>query len=192
MRSDAQILEVHLAALSQRLPAATVDELADGLTETWQHHLAAGVPPERAVQTAVAEFGDPEQIVDAFVAQAPGRRIAARLLVSGPLVGVCWGASLIATRAWTWPVPTLARILFGFLLCTVVVALITATTSRHSYRRTRLGAPAALGLIGLDAAMLTTVAVIAPVLAWPLLAAIPASLTRIAMTLRSLPAALTH
>jgi hypothetical protein len=187
-----QLIDDHLAALAQRLPAGTVDELADGLTEAWQRHMAAGLPREPAVRAAVTEFGDPQEIIDAFVAQAPGRQLAARLLASGPLVGVCWAASLITTRAWTWPVPTLARALFGLLLCTVVVALITATTSRHSYRRTGLGAPAAVGLVALDAAMLTAVAVSAPVLAWPLLAAIPASLTRIALTLRSLPAALTY
>jgi hypothetical protein len=187
-----QLIDDHLAVLAERLPAGTVDELADGLTETWQQHLAAGMPPGSAAQAAVTEFGNPEQIIDAFVAQAPGRRIAARLLASGPPIGACWAASLIVTRAWTWPVPTVARILFGLTLFAVAAALVTATTSRHSYRRTRLGAAGALGLIAIDAAMLTAVAIVTPALAWPLFAAIPASLTRLALTLRSLPTALAY
>jgi hypothetical protein len=186
------LIDDHLAVLAERLPADTVDELADGLTETWQHHLAAGLAPGTAARAAVAEFGDAEQIINAYVAQAPGRRIAARLLASGPPIGACWGASLILTRAWTWPIPIVARVLFGLVLFTAVAALVTATTSRHSYRRTRLGGAGALGLISLDAAMLTAVAAIAPPLAWPLVAAIPASLARVALTLRSLPATLTH
>lgn len=88
--------------------------------------------------------------------------------------------------------PTVARILFGLGLLVSVAALVAATTSRHSYRLTRLGAAGGLGLAALDAAMLAAVVIVAPTIAWPLLAAIPASLTRIALTLRSLPTALAY
>ena len=40
-----QLIDDYLARLAQRLPADAVDELADGITETWQHHLAAGRSP---------------------------------------------------------------------------------------------------------------------------------------------------
>lgn len=185
-----RLIDDLVAVLAERLPAGAVEELADGLTEAWTHHLAAGLSPTEAAHAAAAEFGTPEQIIDAFVALAPGRRIALHLLAGGPVVGVCWAAGLIATRAWTWPLPTLAWVLFGVVLCATVAALVSASTSRHSYRRTRLGAAGALGLVMLDAAMLTAVAVIAPAPAWPLLIAVPASLTRIGLTVRSLPAAL--
>ncbi|HEX6255823.1 MAG TPA: hypothetical protein VFZ70_08420 [Euzebyales bacterium] len=185
-----QLIEEHLAQLAGRLPGGAVDELADGLTETWHHHLATGLPPTSAAHAATAEFGTPDQIIDAFVTHAPARRMALRLLASGPVVGACWAAGLIAGRGWTWPLPHPLRIVFGVLLCGVIVALLAATTSRHSYRRTRLGAAGGVVLVTLDAAMLATVSVITPPLAWPLLAAILASLTRIAWTARSLPAAL--
>lgn len=127
-----------------------------------------------------------------FVAQAPGRRSAVILLASGPLVGVGWGASLIAAKVWTWPVPTPAVAGFVAALLTVVALLVAAATSRRNYRRTRLGAAGGFGIVVLDAAMLATVLFIAPALVWPMLAAIPASLARISLTLRFLPRTLAH
>ncbi|MET7970527.1 hypothetical protein [Micromonospora sp. NPDC005305] len=47
------LIDAHLAILARRLPADAVDELADGLTETWQHQLAAGLPPADAARTAL-------------------------------------------------------------------------------------------------------------------------------------------
>ena len=96
--------------------------------------------------------GTPEQITDAFVAQAPSRRTALLLLATGPVAGACWGASLIQSRAWTWPIPHPAAIAFGSALLLVVATLAAAATSRHSYRRTRLAGVGGLGLLMLDAA----------------------------------------
>jgi len=47
-----QLIDQHLAALARTLPPDTVDELADGLTETWQHHLATGLTPTAAAHAA--------------------------------------------------------------------------------------------------------------------------------------------
>jgi hypothetical protein len=185
-----QLIEDYLAGLARRLPTDTVDELSDGLAETWQHHLAAGLASTDAARAAIAEFGPLGDIADAFVRHAPGRRAALLLLASGPVVGASWGISLITARAWTWPIPTAAAVAFGSVLLVVVAALTSAATSRHSYRRTRLGAIGGLGLIVLDAAMLTAVALFTPALVWPMAAAIPASLIRIGLTARSLPKAL--
>jgi hypothetical protein len=187
-----QLIDDHLDELARRLPADIVDELADGLTETWQHHVATGLPPAASARAAIAEFGTSEQVTAAFTAQAPGRRTALILLASGPIVGLCWGASLITAHAWTWPVPTAAPAALAIGLLAVVAALATAATSRMSYRRTRLGGIGGLGLLVLDAAMLTTVTLTAPTLVWPMAIAIPASLARIGWTLRTLPAALAH
>lgn len=42
------LIDDHLALLADRLPGSAVDELADRLTETWHHHLAAGLSPAGA------------------------------------------------------------------------------------------------------------------------------------------------
>jgi hypothetical protein len=187
-----QLIDEHLADLAGRLPGGVVDELTDGLLETWQHHLDAGLAPAEAARAAIAEFGSPAQITSAFVTQSPERRTARTLLATGPLVGAGWGVSLVVGQVWTWPVPALPSAGFGLALLAVIAALIVAASSRRSYRRTRLGEAGGLGLVVLDAVMVTTALLVAPTLAWPLLAAIPASLTRIGLTLRVLPMPLTR
>jgi len=184
-----QLIDTYLAGLAERLPADTVDELADGLVETWQHHLASGLTSDRAARAAIAEFGAADRITDEFVAHASGRRTARLLLATGPVMGACWGTSLIAAQVWTWPIPQPIAAAYAASLLIVVAALITAATSRHSYRRTRLGNAGALALVVLDAAMLAAVTMLAPMLAWPMAAAIPASLARIGLALQSLPKA---
>ncbi|MBM0224377.1 permease prefix domain 1-containing protein [Micromonospora sp. ATA51] len=187
-----QLIDAHLGVLARRLPADAVDELADGLTETWRHHLAAGLPPADAARAAIAEFGTVDQITDAFVVHSPSRRTARMLLATGPLVGACWGATLVAGHAWKWPVPPPAAAIFGLALLAVVAALVTSATSRRSYRRARLGDAGGLGLVALDVAMVAAVLLVAPTLVWPMLVAVPVSLARIGLTLRSLPTARAH
>ncbi|MDT5039404.1 MAG: hypothetical protein QOE51_389 [Actinoplanes sp.] len=185
-----QLIDEHLARLSRRLPDDAVDELADGLIETWRRHVAAGLMPAHAAQAAITEFGTPEQILEAFVIQSSGRRAARMLLITGPLVGGCWGAGLAAARIWSWPVPALAVFGFGLALLSVVATLITAAGTRRSYRRARLGTAGGIGLVVLDLVMLSAVVRFTPALAWPVLPAAAASLARIGLTLRSLPSAL--
>jgi hypothetical protein len=182
-----QLIDTYLTELAGGLPADAVDELADGLLETWHHHRDRGLGPTAAARTAIAEFGTARQITDAFVAQATGRRTARMLLSTGPIVGVCWGASLMAARVWTWPVPAAAAASFAITLLAAVACLVAAATSRHSYRRTRLGDIGAAGLVALDVAMLVAVPLAAPALVWPMALAVPASLCRVGITLRRLP-----
>lgn len=186
-----QLIDDHLARLARHLPADAIDELADGLTETWQHHLARGLPRAAAARAAIGEFGTSEQITASFIAQAPGRRTARLLLATGPPIGICWGASLVTAQVWTWPIPAPAAATAAVALLAVVVTLVLAATSRHSYRRTRLGSIGAIGLVILDAAMLAGAIFIAPTLVWLMAVAIPASLARIGLTLRTLPTVLT-
>lgn len=181
------LIQDHLATLARQLPADVVDELADGLTETWHRHLAAGLAPAEAARAAITEFGTPAQITDAFVTQSPGRRAALLLLATGPIAGVSWGSTLVTSHAWTWPVPTAAAGLFGCLLLGAVAALLVAATARHNYRRTRLAGVGGLLVIALDITMLTTVLLVAPAPVWSLLAAVALSLGRIALTTRLLP-----
>ena len=181
------LIDGYLATLTRRLPADAVDELADGLTETYLRHRSAGLEPDAAARAAITEFGRPEVVMAAFVRQAPGRRAALMLLCSGPIVGLCWGTALVVGHAWTWPVPTVLRAAFGVTLLAVITMLVLAATGQRSYRRTRIAAGAGLCLIGLDGAILTTVVLIAPPFVWPMALAVPASLTRMALTARVMP-----
>ena len=186
-----QLIDAYLASLARRLPAQTVDELADGLLETWHHHLADGLTADRAARAAIAEFGAADRIADEFVAQAPGRRTARLLLLTGPVMGACWGTSLIATKVWTWPIPPALSVAYPAVLLATVALLVGAATSRRSYRRTRLGGLAALVLIVLDAAMIGAVGMLAPTVVWLMAVAVAASMVRIGLAIRALPHALT-
>jgi hypothetical protein len=95
----------YIAGLRRSLPAALADEAADGLTEAYEHHLAAGTADQEAAQAALAEFGDLPTVIAEFTRQSPARRAARLLLATGPAVGTCWAAAVIAGRAWTWPPP---------------------------------------------------------------------------------------
>lgn len=180
-----QLIDNYLADLDGHLPADIVDELSDGLVETWHHHLGEGLSPDEAAHRAVVEFGPPDQVVRAFVADAPGRRIALMLLASGPMVGACWGASLFAARAMTW-VPFAARAGFALVLLTVVLLLSAAATSRHNYGRARLGLVGAIGVLSLDAVVAIAAPLLTPVVVWPMALAIALSLARIGITARAM------
>lgn len=189
------LIEEYLARLSRRLPAATVDELADGLIETWRQQLATGLAPAAAARAAIAEFGSPELVTEAFVAQAPGRRVARALLVTGPIAGACWGSGLVAARAWRWPVPALLGrpatvALLALALLTAVCALAAAASSRHSYRRTRWGPFGALGIAALDAIMVAVVLFGSPGASGLMPVAITASIVRITLVMYSMPSQL--
>lgn len=180
--SSGALISDYVAALRRRLPAAIADEAADGLLETYEHHLAAGVREQAAAQAAVAEFGGLELVAGEFTRQAPGRRTARILLVTGPVAGACWAAALILARAWTWPLPSAARPGFGAALLLAVLALAVAATSRRSYRRTRITAAASPVILVLDATAVAAVLLAAPALTSALDIAATASLTRIAFT----------
>ena len=176
----------YLAELSRYLPADIVDELADGLDQTHLKYLQQRLSPDTAARAAVAEFGDPRAIAAAFTHASPARHAARRLLVIGPAAGMCWGAALLAGRAWTWPVPAAARVAFGAALITVIGLLAIAALARH-YRPARCASVAGcLGIAALDTTLLTAVAVIGSAPAWPLIVAMAASAARITFTIRIL------
>jgi len=183
-----QLIDAYLARLAGRLPADALDELADGLTETYRHHLANAADPRTAARRALREFGSVEEIATAFTIQSPGRRAARMLLATGPAVGAAWATALVLGHAWHWPVPGPARLVFGLLLLLVVAALATAAAGRSHYARTRAAVIAGgVGLLALDGAVLVSGVLAAPAVAWPLAAAACASLARIGFTLRTIP-----
>ena len=67
-------LERYLDRLSGQLPGPVVEELADGLEETWRRYLGLGLAPEAAAQAAVAEFGASELIAAEFARTHPATR----------------------------------------------------------------------------------------------------------------------
>ena len=184
---SSQLIENYVAALHQRLPVTVADEAADGLIETYERHLAAGAGEQEAAHAAVAEFGELGMVVGEFTSQAPGRRAARVLLATGPVAGACWAAVLVASRAWTWPVPAAVPLSAGAVLLLAVLALALAATSRRSYQRTRITAAASPAILLLDAAAVAAVLLAAPALTWALGLAVAASLTRMAFTAWSLP-----
>src|SRR5438067_13442312 len=94
----------YLDTLSGQLPGPVVEELADGLEQTWRRYLCLGLAPEEAAAAAVAEFGAPHVIVAEFARAHPGCRAARRLLAAGSIVGLCWAAALVMGRGWNGPV----------------------------------------------------------------------------------------
>jgi hypothetical protein len=190
--SGHELIDTYLTGLARRLPAPILDELADGLTETYERHLAALADPHRAAQLALAEFGTCDEVTAAFVTSAPSRRTARTLLASGPVVGTVWATVLITHRAWAWPVSTPLRLAVAVALAAVVTLLATAALDTRHYTRARLTAlTACAGLLVLDTAAAGGAALLAPILAWPVVLAVAVSLARIVLTLLALPSLVT-
>lgn len=182
------LIEKYLHGLDV-LSAEMVDELTDGLIETYDHHRALGSDPDQAARAAIEEFGTAEQILAAFDQIAPGRRASRRLLATGPLVGLCWGTALITSRAWTWSIPNWTPLVLAGALAAVIALLLVGATGRRPRRAAALG-PA--GLVLLDTLVVSGVLAVVPTMSWPLRLAILASLVRAAMTARTLAALRAH
>ncbi|MEV0819955.1 hypothetical protein [Nonomuraea rubra] len=184
-----ELIAAQIAVLARRLPAPAVEELSDGLEETYEAHLAELGDPDAAARAALAAFGDAETIAAAFVRASPWRRTARALLATGPLMAVIWAATLIAGQAWTWPIPWPVKLAFGVTLTAVAALLATAGLARGAYRRGRAATLAGMaGLVVLDGLMVTA-ALAAAGWAWPTAAAISASVIRMVAAARALPAA---
>lgn len=182
-----ELIDEYLAGVSRRLPRDVVDELADGLGETLDRHLARGLTPAHAARTALTEFGDVATVVEAFARDSAGRRTALLLLATGPVAAACWGTALVTNHAWTWPVPVPVRLVLASALVAVVAALATAARSRRYARVHRAAAAGATALLGLDTAVLTAAVLLAPTLTATLTVAVVVSLARAGITVRALP-----
>ncbi len=185
------LIDGYLAELSADLPARIVEELADGLDETCRRYLGRGLAQDAAARAAVAEFGEPRVIMAAFTDASRGRRTARRLLAVGPGVGTYWAIVLITARAWQWPVPMVARVLFGVLLIAVIGFLVAAALGRHYRPVCRAAATGCVGTAIVDAAVTGAVLLTAPALAWPVAVAVALSADRSTFALRNFHHALT-
>jgi hypothetical protein len=176
----------YLDALAGQLPGPVVEELADGLEETYRRHLSLGLTPEAAAEAAVTEFGDPDLIAAEFARAHPARRAARRLLVIGPAVGLFWAIALITGRAWTWPVPLAARIVPGVTLLAVVALLAVAARGIRYRPVGRAGTAGCVGTAALDAFMIVGVLAADPAATWALAVAMTASAARLGLSARLL------
>jgi hypothetical protein len=189
--ADDELVGAYRAELGHRLPPDVFDELLDGLVETRNSLLERGLPPEHATAAAIVEFGRPDAVLAAFTRNAPGRRYAVRLLATGPVFALLWGAVLMTTSAWAWPVPRLLEIAYGAALLAVVGVLLGVLLAKNPAGTGR-AAYAISGLIVLDLGMLAAVMFAAPALSWVMAPAIAASLLRLVILTPRLPSLLTH
>jgi hypothetical protein len=184
------LIDDYLAGLSAQLPGRIVEELADGLDETYHRYLGQGLDTDAAARAAVAEFGQPRRIAAAFTDASSGRKTARRLLAAGPAVGLCWAIVLITARARTWPIPVAAYVLFGVALITVI-GLVAAAAFGRQYRLVcRAAVAACAGTVLLDSTMAYIVLVITPALGWPVVVAVVLSTARSGFALQNLRHAL--
>ena len=190
--AEPRLISDYLAVLAAELPASIVEELADGLAETYRSHLRQDLTPDLAAQAAVAEFGDPHVIVADFTRVNPARHGARRLLLTGPVVGGCWAAVLITSKAWAWPIPIPARVAFGLALLTVIGLLAAAALETRYRRAVHAGIAGCLGVIALDTLMVVGVTFAVPSVTQVMAGAMVASTVRITLSVRTLRPILTR
>jgi hypothetical protein len=177
----------YLSHLAARLPTPIVEELADGLHDTYLAKRRAGHTPDDAARQAIAAFGDPATITAAFLAASPARHAARALLLTGPLVGGAWATVPLTLHAWNWPIPAWARAGFGTVLLAGVTMVAVAAFADRYRRAARSAAAASLAVIALDLGMLSYINTAGLLTTWPVLLAAPLSAARSALTLSRLP-----
>jgi len=138
-------VECYLAEVAARLPgparaqAGIVAELRSGLLDATDAHASAGLPPAEAAMAAVREFGDPARVAVGFgaeIAAGQARRVAVVLLVTGPLVGLLWVATALASHLgmpfaahWPWAGPSPGLRAVVYLVAVAAVAIAVAVTA---------------------------------------------------------------
>jgi hypothetical protein len=151
MTSDSVVGD-YLRAVAASLPGPLrvrsdiLGELHAGLQDAIDTYRSAGLTADAATKAAVAEFGNPRQVADAFrphLAMIQARRVALALVATGPPIGLLWTAAALASHIairhgppWQWPgAPPLSPAFFlvvgAALMITVWSALATvAATGR--------------------------------------------------------------
>jgi hypothetical protein len=184
--TEHSLIAAYTKDLRARLPAALAEEVLDGLIEAHDKYLRLGMTPEHAARAAIAEFGDPRIVADAFRRACPARRNACTLLVTGPVVGGCWASALIAGRAWDWPIPSAVPVLLGLTLAASVALLAMAVVAPRYHVVQRTGTAGCLGIVVLDVSAILTAVVSAPTTRWLLAIAACASAARLTIVARTM------
>jgi hypothetical protein len=182
--SEPRLIRGYLQVLASQLPASIVDELADGLTETYGFYLSRGLSAEAAAEAAVQEFGSPEEILAGFARVNPARRAARRLLGLGPVVGGCWVAALVTSRVWPGPLP--ARVGVSLALLASIGLLAVAALVRRYRVSVFSGRAGFAGFAALDTALIVGVVILAGSLTWVTALAMAGSMVRLALCARAL------
>lgn len=108
---------------------AILAELADGLDHATQDRIAAGLTPDQAAAAAIAQFGTPQAVADAFsgeLATAYARRTIARFIATGPLVGIWW---LLLAHPEPWHTGLAALIAAIPVIPLIAIAIATASAT---------------------------------------------------------------
>ena len=184
--ADHRLIAAYRHDLLERLPAELAEEVCDGLADTHQHYVRLGQNPDEAAVAAIAEFGEPATVVDAFRKACPVWRLARILVTTGPIVGGMWAAGLISEQAWGWPIPNTARLAVGLVLFASVALLITAMRTRRYQSLRRAAIAGGLGIAALDGSVATTALVLAPAFGSLLIVATCVSTARLAFVAGSL------
>lgn len=125
-------LAAYLTDLAARLRGprrrreAILAELRDGLGHATDNHLTAGLPPDRAATAAIAQFGTPQAVADAFsgeLATAYARRTIAWYIATGPMVGIWW---LLLLHPSPWRTGLIALVAAIPVIPLIVIAIVTA------------------------------------------------------------------
>lgn len=196
------LLDAYLSDLAARLRGPhrrreqILAELRDGLDVAITDQITAGLPEGEAVTAAIAQFGTPQAVAEAFageLATGYARRTIAWYIATGPLVGIWW-LLLLQPHPWrTGLITLLAAIpVIPLIITAIATAAGTFATTGRLMRWLPEASPqhalaatitiAALALVG-DVTVIA-VYVRSDVPASTLAAfAIAASLTRIACSL---------
>jgi hypothetical protein len=181
--SEPRLIRGYLQVLAAQLPGPIVEELADGLTETYRSYRTRGLPADAAAEAAVEEFGSAEEILAGFARVNPARQAARRLLGLGPVVGGCWAAALATSRVWPGPEP--ARVVLGVVLAACIGLLFVAALDRRYRVAVYSGIAGCAGFAALDASLIVGTLVVAGRASGLTALAIAVSSARIALCARA-------
>jgi hypothetical protein len=181
--SEPRLIRGYLEVLAAQLPGPIVEELTDGLTETYRSFRSRGLSADAAAEAAVAEFGSAEEILAGFARVNPARQAARRLLGLGPVVGGCWVAALVTSRVWPGPWP--AELVLGLALASCIGLLAVAALGSRYRVAVYSGVAGCVGFAALDASLIVGVLVVAGFASWVTAIAMAFSSARIAFCARA-------
>ncbi|MBQ0897646.1 hypothetical protein KBX37_32125 [Micromonospora sp. U56] len=130
--ADEERLKAYLNDLTARLRGPrrrreeVLTELRDGLHHAITDHTTAGLPEGHAVTAAIAQFGIPQAVAEAFageLATAYARRTIAWYIATGPLVGIWW---LLLLQPHPWRTGLIALLAAIPAIPLIIVAIAAA------------------------------------------------------------------
>lgn len=186
------VIEAYLTTLSAELPGSAREredilaELRGGLLDAAASYRRSGLGAVAAARAAVAEFGEPGVVSAAFrpgLAATQARRVAATLMVTGPLIGLLWSGAAIASHIgvrmalpWHWAgAPSALAVVFPVAVVAVLAAIWAAGFTVAATGRASRWLPVRPALPPAGAALAGLCAVVADVLMMILLCSALAS-----------------